>query len=247
MVVSKRSAVAPTLQFTSTSRSHPGRRRAVNEDRVLDTPEASVWAIADGMGGLHAGALAAARAIEAVAAVEKERSGYSRLVGMIQRLEALNRAMSAEADEAAPSGSTIVALLVHDGHSACLWAGDSRAYRLRGGLLSRLSHDHSYVQELVDEGSLSEAERKGHPAAHVITRAIGAGASVEIEQRFAAVEHGDVFLLCSDGLTGCIDDHELLQFLGQMALDETADQLLALALERGAPDNVSLVLIRASA
>jgi len=238
MVVSKRSAVAPTLQFTSTSRSHPGRRRAVNEDRVLDTPEASVWAIADGMGGLHAGALAAARAIEAVAAVEKERSGYSRLVGMIQRLEALNRAMSAEADEAAPSGSTIVALLVHD---------DSRAYRLRGGLLSRLSHDHSYVQELVDEGSLSEAERKGHPAAHVITRAIGAGASVEIEQRFAAVEHGDVFLLCSDGLTGCIDDHELLQFLGQMALDETADQLLALALERGAPDNVSLVLIRASA
>lgn len=245
MIGGKLAALSRPQRFSSVARSHLGRRRSINEDRVLAEPDTGLWAIADGMGGLHAGDLAASRVIEALAEDQRGASGYARLTSLLRRLEALNSLIFTESSDGLASGSTVVALLVHEGHYACLWAGDSRAYRLRRDVLTPISRDHSVVQGLVDAGELTEAERRDHPAAHIITRAVGAGAVLEIEQRFAPIDAQDVFLLCSDGLTSCVDDEELKGILSQNDLVTAADELLALALARDAPDNVSLILIRA--
>jgi serine/threonine-protein phosphatase Stp1 len=234
------------FQFRSVARSHPGKRRAVNEDRVLDKPEDGLWAVADGMGGHRAGDVAAARVVDALAGVKHGASGYARLTDVVRNIDAVNTALF-EGDcgdgPRSPSGSTLVALLAHDGHYACLWAGDSRAYLLRDGQLTPITRDHSIVQQLVDGGALLEADRKRHPSAHVITRAIGAGPTVELDQRFAPIMEDDVFLLCSDGLTACLDEHDIARTLSGADPGGAADRLLSAALAGDAPDNISFVIM----
>ena len=240
-----KAAPGPRIRFESTSRSHPGNQRAVNEDRVLDRPEAGLWAVADGMGGHRAGEVAAARIVDALGAVEPSGSGYSRLADIVREIDRVNTALAADASVTSRSGSTLVTLLAHEGHYACLWAGDSRAYRLRGGALSAITRDHSVVQQLIDAGDLAESDRKAHPRAHVITRAVGAAPRVELDRQFAPIVAGDVFLLCSDGLNACVEDAEIAGALHGGNAAHAADRLLALVLARGAPDNVSVVVIRA--
>jgi serine/threonine protein phosphatase PrpC len=237
------------LVFQSVSRTHAGTRRALNEDRLLEHGQAGLWAIADGMGGHANGEVAAARVIAALETVDHGASGFAYLDDLIAAVSAANAAIFEErAQTGAPmSGATLVALLAHEGHYACLWAGDSRAYRFSGGELAPITRDHSLVQQLIDTGALAEASRKQHPSAHVITRAIGVDARIELDRRFAPIAQGDIFLLCSDGLTGCLDDGELAAILAGPDLDAAADRLLATALERGARDNVSLILVRAAA
>ena len=164
-------------------------------------------------------------------------SGYARLNEVARQVEQVNAELFGRG-----AGATLVALIAHEGHYACLWAGDSRAYRLRGGALAPITRDHSVVQALVESGALPGAERRAHPMSHVVTRAVGAGREIELERRFAPIMPGDVFLLCSDGLTTCLDDAELAQGVDPDDLEASADALLAAALARGAPDNVSLVL-----
>lgn len=233
-------------RFASAALSHAGTSRTVNEDRVLDRAAAGLWAVADGMGGHRAGDVAATRLIAALAAVERAGSGYAFLSDVLKAIAAANAALYAgQSAGGGASGSTLVALLVHEGHYACLWAGDSRAYLYRQGRLHAITRDHSIVQRLVDDGTLAESERRTHAHAHVITRAIGAKPLVEIEQGFAPVRDGDLFLLCSDGLTACLDDREIAAILGD-APAEAADRLLAAALARQPQDNVSLIVIEAS-
>lgn len=235
------------MAFRSASRSHAGARRALNEDRVLDRSETGLWAIADGMGGHSAGDLAAARVIADLAAVDHGASGYTYLDDIAGAVAAANAALFAqrEGPEGRVSGATLVALVAHEGHYACLWAGDSRAYRLRDGVLSPITRDHSVVQELIDAGALDEASRRRHPGAHVVTRAVGAQSSVELDRRFAPIEPGDLFLLCSDGLTGCVDESALAQLAACNDVDSAADSILALALDRHPADNLSFILISA--
>ena len=238
-------ALAPARLLASVSRSHPGLRRNVNEDRVLDRADLGVWAVADGMGGHRHGDLAAARLIDALDALGSAPSGYARLTELARRVEGVNAELFDRRGAEGPSGSTLVALLVHEGHYACVWAGDSRAYLWRDGVLAPISRDHSRVQDLVDAGALSEGERGGHPQAHVITRAVGAHATLQLEPRFAAIRPGDVFLLCSDGLPTCVPDVAIATHLAADDLPGSADRLLATALDAGAPDNVSLLLVAA--
>lgn len=238
------SAVRAEVMFPaarSAARTHAGRRRAVNEDRVLEHPESGFWAIADGMGGHDRGDVAAGRLVDALAGVRHGGSGFTRVADVSAAVEQVNAALFAEGRGG--MGATLVALLLHDGHCACLWAGDSRAYRLRDGALQPLTRDHSHVQELVDAGALEEADRRGHPQAHLITRAVGAAPAIQLERRYDEVRPGDAFLLCSDGLTACLEPVEIADRLDPHDLDGSADALLAVALDRGAPDNVSFVLI----
>ncbi len=232
------------LRFRSVSRSHPGARRGLNEDRVLDSADSGLWAVADGMGGHREGGVAATRLVEALQSLAPAATGYARLAEALRRIDQINADLFSRQDRDGQSGSTLVFLLVHEAHYACVWAGDSRAYRLRDGRLSAITRDHSVVQDLVETGMLRDSQRRSHPNSHIVTRAIGAAASVELDQRFAPIEVGDVFLLCSDGLTACLSDDRIAAMLGP-DLPRSADCLLSAALEGGAPDNVSIVLIRA--
>ncbi|MDP3491269.1 MAG: protein phosphatase 2C domain-containing protein [Phenylobacterium sp.] len=238
------------LRFRSAARSHAGLRRGLNEDRLLDRPEVGLWAVADGMGGHRSGDVAASRVVEALGALDATDSGYGRLNDLVRAVSEVNAELFTQASEgpgAAPSGATVVALLAHERHFACVWAGDSRAYLLRGGAVTPITRDHSLVQSLIDDGRIDAAERRRHPEAHIITRAVGAAAEIDLDRRFAPILPGDVFLLCSDGLTACVEDDELMDFINRPDLDAAAEALLAVALERGAPDNVSFVLVAADA
>jgi serine/threonine-protein phosphatase Stp1 len=241
-------SVGGRLRWASAARSACGPYRAVNEDRVFEDPINGLWAVADGMGGHRGGEQAAEDVVAALAQMTRKASGYGRLVMLRETFEQVNTNLvrrRAGEPRAGLSGSTVVSLLAHDDHFACVWAGDSRAYLLRRGALSRLTRDHSVVQDLVDQGFLSEAERDGHHQAHVITRAIGASVELQLDQVFDKIHSGDVFLLCSDGLTSSVSDQEIAAQLssGEPA---AADRLLDLALSRFPKDNVSLVLISAS-
>ncbi|MHB8284261.1 MAG: PP2C family protein-serine/threonine phosphatase [Caulobacteraceae bacterium] len=235
------------FDFESVALSDVGKIRTVNEDRVLDHASCGLWAVADGMGGHSAGDVAATRMIEALARVEHASSGYARLSDIVAGVEQVNAQLFGDrlGHNRAPSGTTVVALLVHDEHYACVWAGDSRAYLIRDGAISLITHDHSLVQDLVDQGLLAEDRRRFHPQAHIINRAVGSASTIELDRRFGVVAAGDIFLLCSDGLTACVEDHELAAAFHRDDLAGAAEALMATALDRQAADNISFVVVRA--
>lgn len=222
----------------SAARTHVGRVRTVNEDRLLDRSDRSLWAVADGMGGHSAGDVAADRAIAAMAALADDPAPVTR-ERVIAALEGANAAILADAPVAG-SGTTIVAALLSGSEATILWAGDSRAYLIRGAAAERLTRDHSVVQELVDAGLLADADAHRHPRSNVITRALGVAPAVAIEVARVAVAPGDLLLLCSDGVSRSLGDRD---FLAAGSLDERADRLLANALQRDGSDNASLLLV----
>ncbi|RST31727.1 serine/threonine-protein phosphatase [Sphingomonas ginkgonis] len=233
------------MAFECVSRTHVGLRRKINEDSLLARPGEGLWAVADGMGGHSAGDVASRRLVEALAALPPARSPDEAAGHAIDAVEQVNRELVAMAKEAGLStiGSTIVGLAANHALFRVFWAGDSRAYLLRGGQLERLTRDHSLVQDLVDAGMLAAEEADTHPNASVVTRAVGAAPRIEVELVGGAVEPGDRFLLASDGLTRVVPDAELAAELGRPALGAIADRLLDRVLERGAPDNVTLVIV----
>jgi len=141
-------------------------------------------------------------------------------------------------------GSTVVGLIADGERYECFWVGDSRAYRVRDGEISQLTKDHSMVQMLIDSGLLNPDEAETHPNANVITRAVGVVEELELDAVRGAIQTGDIFLLASDGLTRLIHEDELLAELAKSTPEASADVLLEMALERGAPDNVSFIIVR---
>jgi serine/threonine protein phosphatase PrpC len=235
------------MQFESVARTHVGCRRKVNEDTFLSRPDVGLWAVADGMGGHHAGDVASALIVELLATCPPGLALAPRMTKVHAALADANAqliAMASQDPRQRPIGSTAVALGVDAGSFHCLWVGDSRAYRAHEGALTQLTHDHSLVQELVDAGHLDPAEAQTHPNANVITRAIGSDPDVQIDAVTGDLATGDVFLLASDGLTRLIVEDELLIALTADDLERAADALIETCLERGAPDNVTFVILR---
>ena len=134
-------------------------------------------------------------------------------------------------------------LLVHGDRFAALWVGDSRIYLRRADMLVPLTRDHSQVQEMVDRGLIAPEEAADHPRGHVLARAVGVGARIAVDVVTDAVEPGDRFLLCSDGLSGQVTDPELGAILALPDQSEAIEALVARALDRGAPDNVTAILV----
>jgi serine/threonine protein phosphatase PrpC len=237
------------FKFLSVAMTHEGCVRALNEDALLNRPDVGLWAVADGMGGHESGEVASALVVEALAEVENFRSAYSFRDAACSALRDANDALRQQARERLTGimGATVVALLAHHGHYACLWAGDSRCYLYRGGALRRLTRDHSVVQDLIDSGALSPQQAKSDARGHVITRAVGAAAELDIEGAYGPILPGDRFLLCSDGITGVVTDGEIAELLARPPLEAAAQRLLNRALSRGAPDNLTCVLVAAEA
>jgi serine/threonine protein phosphatase PrpC len=237
------------MRFECVSRTHVGLKRKINEDSILVETGSGLWAVADGMGGHEAGEVASAAAVEALRGLPAIED-LDELVA--QATEALRRANGelialAQSNRSERTiGTTVVGIAIADGHFRCFWAGDSRAYRFRGGAIVRLSRDHSLVQDLVDAGMIKPEEAERHENSNVITRAVGVRDVLEVDSVGGDAGPGDIFLLASDGLTRLVDDRELATELGNGSLEEVADRLLETVLARGAPDNVSLIIIRIS-
>ena len=230
--------------FESAALTHPGCIRSLNEDACLDRPDIGLWAVADGMGGHSIGEVASATVVGALNAVTDFASPFVFRKAVRSALLAANAQLH---DKAATEllgtvGSTVVTLLVHHGHYACMWAGDSRAYLIRRGNLEPLTRDHSLVQELVDRGEIDAASARTHRHANIVTRAVGAGSRLELDACFGHLEPGDCFVLCSDGL-GVLSDKEIAGLVDRRLASESAEALLALALDRGARDNVSCIVV----
>ena len=205
-----------------------------------------MWVVADGMGGHSAGDLASTMIVERLQALEAGPS-LSRLVEQAEAtLEAVNAELRrlAATREASTIGSTVVALIAHGAHAVCLWAGDSRAYRLRGGVLEQVTQDHALVADLVERGVLSAEQAANHPQSNLVTRAVGAADVLKLDVEILSLAPGDRFILCSDGLDKELRDEEIRDLLVREDVADPADALVELALSRGSRDNVTVVAVR---
>ena len=224
-----------------------GRKRRRNEDAfVLDPP---LFAVADGMGGAQAGEVASRLAAAAFREFHEadELEPEERVAAIIQ--EANRRIYERARSDAHVSGmgTTITAALLGDAGVVIGHVGDSRAYRLRQGTLEQLTEDHSLVADLVRSGRLSPKEADSHPQRSVITRALGTDPQVDVDAFTARAEPGDVFLLCSDGLTTMVGDEEIVETIGKATTLEQATKALVKAANRaGGEDNITVVLFSLS-
>jgi len=212
---------------------------------VLDLPERGLWMVADGMGGHDAGDFASGAIVAALASIPPPASMGALLGEVRQRLETVNRLLNEEARTRRVQviGSTVVALLVFGGHGVVVWAGDSRVYRYRRDDLTQMTRDHSQVEELVSLGLLARDGVEGHPAANVITRAVGVADSLELDSEMFALAEDDIFLLCSDGLYRELDDSAIKDYLAPGDCQQSCDTLIESALARRARDNVSVIVV----
>jgi protein phosphatase/serine/threonine-protein phosphatase Stp1 len=233
-------------RFRSSAATHMSAARRRNEDSIVNRPDLGLWAVADGAGGHEAGDVASRIVADALGAIPAGLGAAALLAEVRLRLSDAHRLMQLEAITRGSETSlvsTIVVLLAREDYYACLWAGDSRAYLMRGREWRQLTQDHSLVQELLDRGAISPAEAAHHPQRNVITRALGgADEAAELDKVTDRLRPGDRFLLCSDGLFKTVAEADLAALMAEDG-DAVAERLVAAALEREADDNVTAVTV----
>lgn len=236
------------FHFETGEATDTGCRRTVNEDSFLVSSDAGLWVVADGMGGHAAGDFASQGITEALGTIIPRKSPAALMALVRSRLaEAHDRIQRhARQLDTGQIGATVAALLVHGNQYACLWAGDSRVYLLRAGQFAQCTRDHTEVQMLLDTGAISPDEAALWPRRNVITRAIGVGDGPELDVVSGELADNDIFVLCSDGLTGHLSDDEIAEFVGTLAPQAACDAMVALTLERGARDNVTVIVVRST-
>jgi serine/threonine protein phosphatase PrpC len=242
--------------------SHVGRQRQHNEDSYLvEVDQAKLFVVADGMGGHAAGEIASRIAVDSISEFilhTKEDDGtwphaydenYRRSTNRLMAAVRLSntRVLEAMRKDARlrGMGTTVVSLLADDNIVSVAHVGDSRAYMIRDGQLTRLTNDHSWVFEQVQAGMLTEAEAEKHPLRNVITRALGGALQVSPDASEVVCRAGDVYLLCSDGLTGMVSEEDILRLVTQAEdLDQACQTLIDSANEHGGLDNVTAILVK---
>lgn len=231
------------LALRSVAVTHPGAVRTRNEDSIVDRPDLGLWAVADGAGGHGSGDVASQAVAAALECIPPGLSAAEMLAQVRLRIASVHADLRRQAEALGPDRiicTTLVLLLARGDHFACLWAGDSRAYLVRDGAFQQITRDHSYVQTLVDAGALAPEDADSHPQANVILRAVGAGDSLELDKVSGRLHAGDRLLLCSDGLFKAVPETEIG---GMLTRDADAAALIGTAVERGARDNVSAVVV----
>ena len=222
-----------------------GRQRHANEDSYF--ARAPLFAVADGMGGAQAGEVAsriAAGAFER-GRVNKEEPAEPQLEQIAQRANREIHKLAQEDSSRAGMGTTLTAAMLRDDEVAFSHVGDSRAYLLRGGELKRLTKDHSLVEELRRQGRLTEEQAEEHPQRSIITRALGPEPSVNVDTMTFPARNGDVFLLCSDGLTTMVSDEAIREILTEArSLRSAVSKLIEAANRGGGRDNITAVAFR---
>ena len=222
-----------------------GRQRRVNEDSMLS--QAPLFVVADGMGGAQAGEVASRAA---VSAFEEGLPDGPLAETLPARIQTANRVIHDQArsdPKFAGMGTTITAAAIDPGSETVTigHVGDSRAYRIRGGIIQRLTRDHSLVEEMRRRGQLTEAQAEEHPQRSIITRALGPEPAVDVDVQEVAAAPGDLFLLCSDGLTSMLDDDRIGRLVVEAdSLDQAARELVDAANLAGGRDNITVVLFQ---
>lgn len=233
-----------TLALRFAARSHAGLLRSMNEDSVYAGPR--LLAVADGMGGHAAGEVASAVAIASLAPLDEDAPGADLIGALKEAADSANshlRDMVAADSALHGMGTTLVALLFSGGRVGLLHVGDSRCYLLRDGELSQITHDHTLVQNLIDDGRISPEDASTHPQRSVITRVLDGRGEVEPDLSVREARVGDRYLVCSDGLTGPVASLDTLQeALGLPDPQESVDRLVQLALRGGGPDNITVIV-----
>ncbi|WP_395408319.1 PP2C family protein-serine/threonine phosphatase [Pseudoduganella sp. UC29_106] len=217
------------LSWTSAARTDIGLVRSRNEDACLARPERGLWVVADGMGGHAFGDVASRTIVEAMDRLDPAPNMEQFIADARAMIHQVNQDLRADAQarRVPVMGSTVVVLLAFGAQAACLWAGDSRIYLFRKGRLHQLTQDHS------------------QPDSNMITRAVGAAESVELDLGTLAARDGDMFLLCSDGLSNPVPDEEIAGALACGEPGQAADELITLARANGGRDNITAVVVRA--
>ncbi|TMP86752.1 serine/threonine-protein phosphatase [Pseudoalteromonas ruthenica] len=236
------------MSITSYAQSHRGVVREINEDALVELPQHNVWVVADGMGGHAAGDYASQLVVDVLKRhLDSVGSGNVNCNVIIAALEDANTQLyqhSQENMDGKTMGSTAVVLFLHEQSYYFIWVGDSRGYLLRRDRLEQQTRDHSQVNELVDEGVITEEQAAVHPLSNVITRAVGVAPEVQPEVMQGKLQDKDVFLLCSDGLTGEVSDLEIESSLSPLNIIDAGMALMHSALVRGAKDNVTCILVK---
>jgi PPM family protein phosphatase len=234
--------------FETSARSAIGLVRQGNEDSAFSS--AQLIAVADGMGGHAAGEVASRIAVQVLeklvptltATDIDEDSVEDLLMHSLHSIDAEIAAVADEEIEKRGMGTTLTALLIRDNRIALLHVGDSRCYRLRGNTLEQLSNDHTVIQELLDQGAISQAEAVEHPQRSMLTQALRGDGDVTPVLQMYEVKKGDRYLLCSDGLSGVLTDKEIKIGLKKSDKDEAVKFLNDATYINGAPDNVTILI-----
>ncbi len=252
------------LKIQAAGLSDRGLKRSHNEDALSVVPGLGLFIVADGMGGHNAGEVASRRAIESMVEFVRDSQEEAfdeepippdpslsepenRLVTAIKLANRDVCKLSMEHPEYHGMGTTLVGMLLDPENELVSVAhvGDSRAYRLRAGKLAKLTADHSWVEEQLQKGIITTEEAKNHRWKNVITRALGNKLDVEVDVASHDLADGDVFLLCSDGLSGMVEESMLEHIMvSSPDLEECTEQLIRAANEAGGNDNITLILIR---
>lgn len=231
--------------------SHRGLVRPRNQDMFLVRPKIGLFVVADGMGGLAHGERASQAVIDGLSGSPPASALDAWVAQCLTRVND-DLLWEAEMETAGMMGSTVVALLVGQGRFTCLWAGDSRAYRLRAGYLEQLTIDHTPIQEMIDAGVAETDLLAGDlteraSLAHLVTRAVGTERRFVPGRNCGRAELGDVFLLCTDGLTKTVADASIGALLAERDSHGAALRLVTAAIEAGGPDNVTALVARIGA
>lgn len=235
--------------FETGQASDVGCLREVQEDSFLSRPDYGLWVVADGMGGHAAGDFASQTIVEELNSIGLAASAEDLHARFIERLTKANEIILDHAAQlnGGTIGSTVAALLVHEGNFACVWSGDSRVYLMRDGELQQQSRDHTEVRALLEAGSISAEDAEKWPRKNVITRAIGVSDTPQCDLVAGELQLGDVFLICSDGLNEHLHDEEIAAILANATPQDACAKLVEDTRARGARDNVTVIAIRCSA